>query len=68
MFIAPWLLGFAALTLSLFAQNSPPASCERLASLALPGVVPAQLAFLPRNPLLRRVARRARALKKAAIG
>lgn len=41
---------------------------RRLASLALPGVVPAQLAFLPRNPLLRRVARRARALKKAAIG
>ncbi|MCZ4120721.1 polysialyltransferase family glycosyltransferase [Streptomyces sp. H39-S7] len=41
---------------------------RRLASLALPGAVPAQLAFLPRNPLLRRVARRARALKKAAIG
>ncbi|MDJ0340508.1 polysialyltransferase family glycosyltransferase [Streptomyces sp. H10-C2] len=41
---------------------------RRLASLALPGAVPSQLAFLPRNPLLRRVARRARALKKAAIG
>lgn len=41
---------------------------RRLASLALPGAVPAQLAFLPRNPVLRRVARRARALKKAAIG
>ncbi|MDF9815191.1 polysialyltransferase family glycosyltransferase [Streptomyces sp. SPB162] len=41
---------------------------RRLASLALPGAVPTQLAFLPRNPMLRRVARRARALKKAAIG
>ncbi|MEU3461455.1 polysialyltransferase family glycosyltransferase [Streptomyces sp. NPDC006733] len=41
---------------------------RRLASLALPGAVPSQLAFLPRNPLLRRVARRARALKKAATG
>ncbi|RPK92828.1 polysialyltransferase family glycosyltransferase [Streptomyces sp. ADI98-10] len=37
---------------------------RRLASLALPGVVPARLAFLRSNPGLRRVARRARALKR----
>ncbi|MEW2067398.1 hypothetical protein [Streptomyces sp. NPDC007346] len=36
---------------------------RRLASLALPGAVPARLAFLRRSPALRRVARRARALK-----
>jgi hypothetical protein len=41
---------------------------RRLASLALPGVVPSQLAFLPRNPTVRRVARRARQLKRAALG
>ncbi len=38
---------------------------KRLTSLALPGAVPAQLAFLPRNATVRRVARRARSLKKA---
>ncbi|MCI4044406.1 alpha-2,8-polysialyltransferase family protein [Streptomyces sp. TRM75563] len=37
---------------------------RRLASLALPGVVPARLAFLRGNPALRRVARRARALRR----
>ncbi|MFB7231515.1 polysialyltransferase family glycosyltransferase [Streptomyces fimicarius] len=37
---------------------------RRLASLALPGVVPARLAFLRSNPALRRVARRARALRR----
>lgn len=36
---------------------------RRLASLALPGVVPARLAFLRGNPALRRVVRRARALR-----
>ncbi|WP_097991958.1 polysialyltransferase family glycosyltransferase [Streptomyces sp. f51] len=36
---------------------------RRLASLALPGVVPARLAFLRSNPALRRVVRRARALR-----
>ncbi|ALU95797.1 hypothetical protein WQO_22240 [Streptomyces globisporus C-1027] len=36
---------------------------RRLASLALPGVVPVRLAFLRSNPALRRVARRARALR-----
>ncbi|MGW2044003.1 polysialyltransferase family glycosyltransferase [Streptomyces sp. NPDC001858] len=37
---------------------------RRLAALALPGAVPAQLAFLPRNAAVRRLARRARALKR----
>ncbi|MEU0135321.1 hypothetical protein ABZ172_15050 [Streptomyces sp. NPDC006296] len=35
---------------------------RRLGSLALPGVVPARLAFVRRNAVLRRLARRARAL------
>ncbi|MET9124584.1 polysialyltransferase family glycosyltransferase [Streptomyces sp. NPDC004528] len=38
---------------------------KRLTSLALPGAVPAQLAFLPRNATVRRVARRARSLRRA---
>ncbi|MFJ6849514.1 polysialyltransferase family glycosyltransferase [Streptomyces sp. NPDC091271] len=37
---------------------------RRLGSLALPGVVPARLAFVRRNPTLRRLARRARSLKR----
>ncbi|MFJ8197701.1 alpha-2,8-polysialyltransferase family protein [Streptomyces sp. NPDC096152] len=37
---------------------------RRLTSLALPGAVPAQLAFIPRNATVRRVARRARALRR----
>ncbi|MFE9724709.1 polysialyltransferase family glycosyltransferase [Streptomyces sp. NPDC005794] len=37
---------------------------RRLGSLALPGVVPARLAFVRRNATLRRIARRARALKR----
>jgi hypothetical protein len=41
---------------------------RRLTSLALPGGVPTQFAFLPRNPAVRRMARRARALKRAALG
>ncbi len=41
---------------------------RRLTTLALPGGVPAQLAFIPRSPALRKVARRARALKRAALG
>jgi hypothetical protein len=47
---------------------------RRLTSLALPGAIPSQLAFLPRNATVRRVARRARAVqrrivkKKAAYG
>jgi alpha-2,8-polysialyltransferase (POLYST) len=39
---------------------------RRLASLALPGAVPNQLAFIPRNATVRRIARQARALKRAA--
>ncbi|MGW7519725.1 polysialyltransferase family glycosyltransferase [Streptomyces sp. NPDC054796] len=41
---------------------------RRLTALALPGAVPQQLAFVPRNRTVRRVARRARALKRAALG
>ncbi|MFI5874231.1 polysialyltransferase family glycosyltransferase [Streptomyces sp. NPDC051445] len=37
---------------------------RRLAALALPGAVPNQLAFIPRNATVRRLARRARALKR----
>lgn len=37
---------------------------RRLTSLALPGAVPAQLAFIPRNATVRRLARRARALTR----
>lgn len=40
---------------------------RRLTSLGLPGAVPARLAFVPRNRTVRRVARRARALKKATM-
>ncbi|MBO1334812.1 alpha-2,8-polysialyltransferase family protein [Streptomyces sp. VRA16 Mangrove soil] len=39
---------------------------RRLTSLALPGAVPAQLAFLPRNATVRRIARRARAVRRKA--
>ncbi|MEU5535097.1 alpha-2,8-polysialyltransferase family protein [Streptomyces sp. NPDC020362] len=38
---------------------------RRLTSLALPGGVPTQLAFIPRNATVRRVARRARNLRRA---
>ncbi|MFJ8510687.1 alpha-2,8-polysialyltransferase family protein [Streptomyces avermitilis] len=41
---------------------------RRLTSLALPGAVPAQLAFIPRNATVRRVARRARSLKRVTLG
>lgn len=37
---------------------------RRLTSLALPGGVPAKLSFVPRNRVVRRVAKRARALQK----
>ncbi|WP_112470047.1 polysialyltransferase family glycosyltransferase [Streptomyces triticisoli] len=40
----------------------------RLTSLGLPGGIPKQLAFLPRSSTARRMARRARALKKAVWG
>ncbi|GGW17370.1 hypothetical protein GCM10018980_08190 [Streptomyces capoamus] len=38
---------------------------RRLSALALPGGVPAQLAFIPRNATVRRVARKARSLRNA---
>ncbi|GAA2074679.1 alpha-2,8-polysialyltransferase family protein [Streptomyces albiaxialis] len=38
---------------------------RRLTALALPGALPRQFAFVPRNRAVRRVARRARALKRA---
>ncbi|MFF3909064.1 alpha-2,8-polysialyltransferase family protein [Streptomyces sp. NPDC001848] len=41
---------------------------RRLTSLALPGGIPVQLAFIPRNATVRRVARRARALRRASRG
>ncbi|MFI7010139.1 polysialyltransferase family glycosyltransferase [Streptomyces sp. NPDC050145] len=41
---------------------------RRLTSLGLPGAVPTQLAFIPRNAAVRRVARRARSFKRAALG
>lgn len=37
---------------------------RRLTALALPGALPSQLAFLPRNPAVRRMARRARAVQR----
>ncbi|GGO52324.1 hypothetical protein GCM10012287_36390 [Streptomyces daqingensis] len=41
---------------------------RRLTALALPGGVPRRLAFVPRNRTVRRLARRVRALKRAASG
>lgn len=40
---------------------------RRLTSLGLPGGVPGQFAFLPRNAAVRRVARRAKALRRMAL-
>ncbi|MER5443637.1 polysialyltransferase family glycosyltransferase [Streptomyces sp. NPDC002790] len=40
---------------------------RRLTSLALPGALPSQFAFIPRNATVRRVAKRARSLKRAAV-
>ncbi|WP_434595509.1 alpha-2,8-polysialyltransferase family protein [Streptomyces sp. A5-4] len=41
---------------------------RRLTMLALPGALPAQFAFIPRNATVRGVARRARRLKRVALG
>ncbi|MFI9807806.1 polysialyltransferase family glycosyltransferase [Streptomyces sp. NPDC052301] len=41
---------------------------KRLTSLALPGGVPAQLAFIPRNATVRRMARKARNLRRVVRG
>ncbi|MET9515908.1 alpha-2,8-polysialyltransferase family protein [Streptomyces sp. NPDC002994] len=40
---------------------------RRLTTLALPGAIPKQFAFIPRSAGLRRVVRRARSLKRAAL-
>ncbi len=40
---------------------------RRLTTLALPGRLPKQFGFIPRNAALRRVVRRARSLKRAAL-
>ncbi|MGW0551238.1 alpha-2,8-polysialyltransferase family protein [Streptomyces altiplanensis] len=40
---------------------------RRLTTLALPGAIPKQFGFIPRNAALRRVVRRARSLKRAAL-
>ncbi|MET9291257.1 alpha-2,8-polysialyltransferase family protein [Streptomyces sp. NPDC003077] len=37
---------------------------RRLTALALPGAIPSHLSFIPRNPAVRRVARRARAVQR----
>ncbi|MFJ9039203.1 polysialyltransferase family glycosyltransferase [Streptomyces sp. NPDC102406] len=41
---------------------------RRLTSLALPGGVPPQLGFIPRNATVRRMARQARRIKRATLG
>jgi hypothetical protein len=58
----------AWLSARLTADTWPYFKRRRLTSLALPGALPARLAFVPRNRTVRRVARRARALKKATLG
>jgi len=58
----------AWLSEELTAETWPYFKRRRLTSLGLPGAIPAKLAFVPRNRTVRRVARRARAFKKAALG
>ncbi|MGW5280944.1 alpha-2,8-polysialyltransferase family protein [Streptomyces collinus] len=41
---------------------------KRLTSLALPGGIPAQLSFIPRNATVRRMARKARGLRRVVRG
>jgi hypothetical protein len=53
---------------SLTERTWPYFKRRRLTALALPGAVPAQLAMIPRNATVRRVARRARAIKRTAFG
>ncbi|MEU3754485.1 polysialyltransferase family glycosyltransferase [Streptomyces olivoreticuli] len=48
----------------LDARTRPYFKRRRLTALALPGAVPSQLAFLPRSPTVRKVARRARAVQR----
>ncbi|MGW4562009.1 alpha-2,8-polysialyltransferase family protein [Streptomyces sp. NPDC004561] len=56
----------AWLTENLGRQTSRYFKRRRLTSLALPGGVPAQLAFIPRNATVRRVAKKARSLGRSA--
>ncbi|MBY8881905.1 alpha-2,8-polysialyltransferase family protein [Actinacidiphila acidipaludis] len=58
----------AWLSAHLTAETWPYFKRRRLTTLGMPGAIPARLAFVPRNRTVRRVARRARALKKATIG
>ncbi|MBM9504650.1 polysialyltransferase family glycosyltransferase [Actinacidiphila acididurans] len=58
----------AWLSTNLTADTWPYFKRRRLTSLAMPGAIPSKLAFVPRNRTVRRVARRARAFKKAALG
>ncbi|TWV29442.1 hypothetical protein FRZ03_38155 [Streptomyces misionensis] len=63
------LPGLRPETESWLAANFGPATSRyfkrrRLTSLALPGGIPAQLAFIPRNVTVRRVAKKARSLRR----
>ena len=58
----------AWLSAHLSAETWPYFKRRRLTTLGMPGALPARLAFVPRNRTVRRMARRARALKKATIG
>jgi hypothetical protein len=58
----------AYLTKNLNAHTQRYFKRRRLTSLGLPGGIPVQLAFIPRNATVRRVARRARSLKRATLG
>ncbi|MCC3766548.1 alpha-2,8-polysialyltransferase family protein [Streptomyces sp. UNOC14_S4] len=48
----------------LTARTRPYFKRRRLTALALPGAVPSPLAFLPRSPAVRKMARRARAMQR----
>ncbi|RLU90371.1 hypothetical protein CTZ27_20760 [Streptomyces griseocarneus] len=48
----------------LDARTRPYFKRRRLTALALPGAVPSPLAFLPRSPAVRKMARRARAMQR----
>ncbi|GAA1356173.1 polysialyltransferase family glycosyltransferase [Streptomyces beijiangensis] len=50
------------------ARTQPYFKRRRLTSLALPGGLPTRLNFIPRNRTVRSVARRARSLKRSALG
>jgi hypothetical protein len=66
----PHLRGEATawLAANLAKETWPYFKRRRLTSLGLPGGIPAKLSFVPRNRVVRRVAKRARALKKKTVG